>query len=288
MEAFAASLIAVSGYSPKTASNYRLYVGGFLRWWSEQGDLTGVGTADLQAYVAAEAHRGIAPATRQSIVNGLRAFFRYLHDHGHVETDPAERLRGPRVPPPATDIYRPGETDAILAHLAALDDVRGRQRHAMLATLRYTGLRASELAHLPSAGLDLAARRAEVTGKGARHRVLVLPRPLAAVLAAHLAEVRPRLPDSAYVFANPGARDPDAPYSLRSVYDEVVRAGEGARVAGRHHPHKWRHTFATELLRADVDVHTVQRLLGHSNVSATVRYAHLADDDLRRRLDDVF
>ena len=286
VDAFADALVDVAGYSPKTASNYRLYVTGFCDWWGR--DPAEATTADLRAYLAAEARRGIAPATRQSIVHGLRAFYAHLTAEGLIDADPAAALATPRVPPPYTDIYRPAEVERILGHLAGLTDHRGRQRHAIVATLRYTGMRASELRHLELARLDLDARRGEVIGKNSRHRVLVLPVALTGILTGFLAEVRPHLPASRYVFAHPGAVAPQAPYTLRSLYDEVVRAGNDAGVATSHRPHKWRHTYATELLRAGLDLHTVQRLLGHRNVTATVRYTHLDDDDLRNRLDTVW
>lgn len=57
---------------------------------------------------------------------------------------------------------------------------------------------------------------------------------------------------------------------------------------GRHHPHLWRHTYATELVRAGVDVHVVQRLLGHANIASTVAYTHLALDDLQATVAGVW
>ena len=59
-------------------------------------------------------------------------------------------------------------------------------------------------------------------------------------------------------------------------------------MAGRHHPHKWRHTYATELVRAGVDIHVVQRLLGHASIASTVGYTHLVLDDLRRAVAEVW
>ena len=60
----------------------------------------------------------------------------------------------------------------------------------------------------------------------------------------------------------------------------VERAGTGAGVGGRHFPHRWRHSYATSLLRRGVDIHVVQRLMGHANIATTTRYLHLSDADL--------
>ena len=57
----------------------------------------------------------------------------------------------------------------------------------------------------------------------------------------------------------------------------VQRAGTGARVSGPHFPHRWRHSYATSLLRRGVDIHVVQRVMGHANIAMTTRYLHLSD-----------
>lgn len=68
----------------------------------------------------------------------------------------------------------------------------------------------------------------------------------------------------------------------------MVTAGIGAGVKGRHFPHSWRHTYATDLLRRGVDIHVVQRLLGHTNIATTTRYLHLSDTDLIAAVDHAF
>ncbi len=65
-------------------------------------------------------------------------------------------------------------------------------------------------------------------------------------------------------------------------------AGTSAGVAGRHFAHRWRHTYDTSLVRRGVDIHVVQRLLGHSNIATTSRYLHLLDDDLLDAVDRAF
>lgn len=70
-----------------------------------------------------------------------------------------------------------------------------------------------------------------------------------------------------------------------TVAKEVQRAAAGAGVACRQFPHRWRHTYATSLLRRGVDIHVVQRPIGHSNITTTIRYLHLCDADLADAVD---
>ncbi len=116
-----------------------------------------------------------------------------------------------------------------------------------------------------------------------------IPRLLADVLREYIDEVRPRLPASTYLFANlRGNRSLRGRYGARALHNLVVEAGTGAGVTGRHHPHRWRHTYATSLVRRGEDIHVVQRLMGHSNIATTSRYLHLSDADLLEAIDRAF
>jgi len=93
------------------------------------------------------------------------------------------------------------------------------------------------------------------------------------------------------VFANPATPTGSqhyGSYCTRTVQELVNEAGTKAGVPGRHFPHRWRHTYATSLLRRGVDIHLVQRLLGHANIVTTVRYIHLSDTDLADAVDMAF
>lgn len=293
LEDFGAYLVAVRGLSPKTARNYVRAARALLAWLEgERGGraLGEVSLADVEDYLVFVSARGLHPATRYGYVYGLKAFFAFLARRGLIATDPTSTLLPPRVPPTDVDIYSPEEAASILAVAQSWSGTAGRQRHAMIASLRFTGLRSGELRSLRLSDLDLRARRAAVVGKGRRPRVVPLPGPLAVILGGFLAEVRPALPDSPLVFANP---HPFVVDPLRAISEEALewavrRAGQESGVAGRHYPHRFRHTYATELIRAGVGLAQVQRLLGHVTMNSTLAYAHLADADLRDAVDGVY
>ena len=98
---------------------------------------------------------------------------------------------------------------------------------------------------------------------------------LTSALDHYLPAVRAILPASPFVLASPSAHADSSTwgrYGSVSVERFVKEAGEGAGVKGDHFPRRWRHTYATSLLRRGVDVHMVQRLMGHSNIQTTIRY----------------
>ena len=293
LDRYADHLRAVRNRAPSTIANARLYVGAFLRWWTGAHaglTLDAVRPRHLHDFVVAESRRGLAPATVYAEVNALRRFFAWLVAEEELTADPTATLASPRRHPNRVDVYSPTEAAAILAHTATLTDPRGRQRHAIVSTLRFTGVRVGELSNLRLDRVDLDGRRLEVLGKGSRHRVLAVPSPLVEVLTGFLDEVRPELPGTPYVFVNthPFVPDPDKRCSVSALQRECRLAAQGAGIPGRHYPHRWRHSFATELIRAGMGVAQVQRQLGHASIVSTMLYTHLDVEDIRTALDEVF
>lgn len=285
LEEFAAYQRAMSGLAPRTVATHRTYLLAFARWWQQAHPgrpLASATTADLIDHLVAEAARGIATTTRRGKIAALRRFFTYLVLTGRCASDPAAALELPRKPPPRPRLYHRDEVTAILAHLDTLEDLRGRQRALAVRCLRYTGMRSGELRHLDLADVDLAAARMRVASKAGRSRIVLLPPPLVASLQAFIAEVRPALGPSPRLLVNahPYVTTPDAGFSQQALQREIELAGDGAGVAGPHFPHRWRHTYATELVRRGVNLYSLQRLLGHASLRTTLGYVHLGLDDL--------
>ena len=290
---FSAYERAVLGLTEQTVRNHRTYLEAYLRWWRSgraEEPVTAATPGDVAGFLIAEAERGLAARTRRSEIAALRGLYKWLVLTGRTVVNPAAMVPSPRVTAPPIEIYTPAECTAILSHTATLTDVRGRQRHAIVATLRYTGIRSGELRTLRQRDLDLSAGRAVVIGKLMRQRVVLLPPALLPILGEFVAQVRPLLPSSPLLLANahPFVTTPMCGFGVEALHREAQLAGLGARLDGRHHPHKWRHTFATELVRAGVDIHVVQRLLGHTHIASTVGYTHLAIDDLRAAVTAVW
>jgi site-specific recombinase XerD len=281
---------AVLGLSGLTLRNYASSVRNFAAWWhgNRSGDLRAATAGDLEAWLIAESERGVKPRTRETALYAMRAFFRWVDRDG---VNPAEQLRRPKIPPRTVVPYRPHQAQTILDRLGETRALSGAFDHAVVATFRWTGMRVAELTGLTAGRLDVERRRAKVIGKGQAPRTVPIPRPAAEILIRYLAEVRPRCPASPYVFASPRVL-PGSPHvgrvDLQGVRELCRRAGDRAGVAGPHHPHRWRHSYATELLRAGVDLHVVQRLLGHANLETTTRYLHLVDEDLRAAIDRAY
>lgn len=209
--------------------------------------------------------RKLAASSVNVAVSAIRFFFRETlkREHMHLE------LPRPRPPSKLPYVLAREEVARIIEATA---DLRER---TMLMTTYGAGLRVSELCALKVSHIDSRRMCLRVEqGKGAKDRDTLLSRRLLEQLRAYWRAYRP----AHWVF--PAARDPrrpmDAQVPQRAFRAAKVRAG----IAKDCGIHGLRHAFATHLLESGVDVHTIQRLMGHSGIHSTLHYFHLAREHL--------
>lgn len=238
----------------------------------------------LRAYLSSLfAHN--QPATMARKISALRAFYRFLQRRGHVDKNPAQVLRSPKVKKPLPKFLSTDDAFAVVEAPAADSDADDRivaRDTAMLELLYGSGLRVSELVGLDIEKLDLASSSARVTGKGNKERLVPLGSLCSAALQAYLTQ-RPHLThpkrgtqDSRALFLGRlGAR-----ITVRHVQRLVQRYGVLGAGRSDLHPHALRHTCATHLLDAGADLRAIQELLGHASLATTQRYTHVSVDRL--------
>jgi site-specific recombinase XerD len=291
---FASHLCLMENRTKQTVGTYLSHVRAFCRYLADAYPsvaLNEVSSFHVRAWLLHGANRGLAPITRSTALFALRSFYRFLRAEGLSETNPAAAVTLPSPIRPRVEFYTEPEADTIIEWAASQQGLRWQVGRVLLLAFRYSGLRLDELVNLRTDEVDLDARRISLVGKGRKPRVVPIPSVLASVLREYVEMVRPSLPTSPYLFANPnGARNRKlhGRYGSRSVHTLVGQAGASSGVSGRHFAHRWRHSYATSLIRRGEDIHVVQRLMGHSNIATTSRYLHLSDADLLDAVDRAF
>ena len=150
-----------------------------------------------------------------------------------------------------------------------LQCTRNLKQRTFLMTLYAAGLRLAECGHLQIPDIDSARMQLRVAhGKGAKQRHVPLSPRLLEALRTYWREYRP----AAYLF--PG-KTPDTPYASTSIQKAIKAAAKKAGIKKAVHPHVLRHSYATGLLEAGVDILTISRLLGHSSFTTTMVYLHV-------------
>ena len=239
LDGYPAHLRLLEDRPKTTAGTYRTHVKAFLRYLAATQAsvaLSEVTKLQVRAFFLHEANRGITPIARSTGLFALRSFYRFLIAEGLSEENPASLVTLPSPVRPRVEFYSDAEADAIIAWATTQPGLRWQVGRVLLLTLRYTGLRLKEVVTLRTEEVDLDARRISLVGKGRKPRVVPIPHLLADVLREYLDEIRPKLPVSSYLFANPrGNGNLRGRYGARALHNLVLEAGTSAGVASRHH-----------------------------------------------------
>lgn len=235
---------------------------------------------DVQAWVRQMERDGVGAHAIRRAYNLLTTMLGAAVLEGIIATSPCRRIDRPATPPKAPAWFTPAQVQAILA---ALVEMRKVSHAAAVALMCWTGLRWGEMAGLRVGDVDFDRARVRVVGartqrgewkeypKSSRSRREV---PCPAVVLDRLRDVAGRRPADAPLFVTSRGARPVSAANWRRVWDEAVaRAG-----VPTHSPHTCRHTAASWLVQAGVDLYRVQYLLGHESFATTQRYAHLAPD----------
>jgi integrase/recombinase XerD len=233
--------------------------------------------AELLEFMAHDTALGAR--TRARRLSSLRRYYRFLVRERFRPGDPSARISAPRLGRALPKALSEADVEALLAAPDPADIVGMRDR-AMLELLYATGLRVSELVGIELGQLNLRQGVVRISGKGRKERLVPLGEEALDWLSRYLAGARGALcrgQDGRVLFPTRrgGAMTRQAFWYLIKKY--AARAGIAAAIS----PHTLRHAFATHLLNHGADLRVVQMLLGHSNISTTQIYTHVATHRLK-------
>ena len=222
----------------------------------------------------------VRPRTVKDYHSHLRTFFRWLVEEGGIEECPIDGIAPPISRSDQVQPFSEAQVAAMIA--AARKTVHARRDEALIMFLLDTGVRASELADLTLASVDLTGKRAIVLGKGNKRRTVYFGRATTKALWQYLNE-EVREPNSPLFLSDRGRQAGD-PLTRSGLLQLIGRVGSAASIeAVRCSPHTFRHTFAVNFLRNGGNCFTLQQLLGHTNSQMTYKYVALAQADIEKQ-----
>ncbi len=214
----------------------------------------------------------------------LRNFYTFLLREGRIESDPTEFIPLPKQWQTIPKYLNLEEIDRLLAS-ADVSTPLGARNRAMMELLYASGLRVSELCGVELSDLNLDLGVLRVTGKGNKQRMVPMGHSAVAAISTYLAEGRPAILKgraSRYLFVTGrGGR-----MTRQGFWKSLGIQGKQAGIFRGLTPHVMRHSFATHLLEGGADLRSVQIMLGHSDISTTQIYTHVARGRLRQTVEE--
>jgi integrase/recombinase XerD len=270
------------GLADLTLAAYRHDLKGFGIWLEKERKtgLSAVMPGDIEAYLAWRFARRAQPRSAARYTSALKRFYRYLLRENLIAADPTLNLDSPKLPRALPKTLTEADVECLLGSANTTTPLGLRDR-AMLETLYATGLRVSELVGLKLTALNINDGVLRVTGKGNKDRLVPLGEEAVQWLRRYLAEARPvllakQLSDAVFVTARGDGMTRQAFWYL------IKRCAHAAGITRPLSPHTLRHAFATHLLNHGADLRVVQMLLGHSDISTTQIYTHVARERMKQ------
>lgn len=280
LDRFVDALWMEYGLSRNTLDAYRSDLSGLARWLSPRGrHLLQADRPHLLDYLAGRARSGMRPRSSARLLTSLRRFYRYLARENLIQDDPSARIDMPRLGRPLPKTLSEAQVEALLA-APDTSTALGLRDRAMIELLYATGLRVSELVGLRMHQLNLRQGVVQVVGKGGRERLVPMGEEASQWLERYMRESRPELlarRQTDCVFPSRRA----ASMTRQNFWHAIGRYARTAGIETGLSPHGLRHAFATHLLNHGADLRVVQMLLGHSDLSTTQIYTHVAQARLK-------
>jgi integrase/recombinase XerD len=283
LQGFLSYAAAERGLSKNTVLSYGRDLGGFLSFLEGEG--FSVGPLDFKrehitGFLEALRERGCSPATLSRHISSIRQFCRYLVIEGGRRDDPSENMESPKL-------WQRLPKALALSEIRQLLDGSGRKGkfalrdRAMLELMYSSGLRASEVIALKMQDVNTEAGFVRLTGKGSKERVVPAGFRAMTKLREYIAGLRPALfrkhRNSDYLFLTARGK----PMTRQRLWQALRSLARSAGLPDIS-PHMLRHSFATHMLEGGADLRSLQKMLGHSDISTTQVYTRVSQDRARK------
>lgn len=280
IDEFLDSVWAERGLAENTLAAYRRDLVGLARFLHAGGcPLAAATESDLSDCLASDMRQGLSRLSIRRRISSFRQFYRWLLRRGDITVDPTARIVFPRLSRHLPGVLTEREVDALLAAPDCSTPLGVRDR-TFLELLYATGLRVSEAAALNRGDVNLRQGVLRVRGKGGKERVVPVGETALEWLQQWLGRARPemlgqRRDEHVFVSARGGG------LTRQAFWYAIKRHARMAGIRQPLSPHGLRHAFATHLVNRGADLRVVQMLLGHSDLSTTQIYTHLARERLK-------
>jgi site-specific recombinase XerD len=269
-------------HSPKTVRWYGDMLGRFADWLGPDARLHDIRADRVRGYARAVRSKDLSKFTAHSYIRTVKTFIRWLEREGYIDHQVSNHVELPKVPKwedVTIDILSDEEIATLLSLLDPATDVGCRDR-AIVCLMLESGLRLEEVANLTVNDIRVKEMYVKVHGKGDKEAYVPIGPTTLKALARYGDHFRvPSEMKTTTFFLNIFG-EPLKYEAIKAMFDRLAKRSGITRL----HPHLLRHTAATRLLANGADLHSVQRLLRHSDIRTTLRYLHLVPEQLQEKM----
>jgi integrase/recombinase XerD len=277
LRSFLDSLYIEKGLSKNTVSSYKNDISSFSSWCDKEHlDRLKITDLNLNNYISNLFSIGLKSSSINRKISSIKHFYLFLLKKKVIKNSPADEITTPKQEKYLPTSMSEDEVESLLRSPKASIKIERRDK-AMIEILYATGMRISELVNLKLTDIDFNRSVLKVFGKGSKERLVPYGEKAAEALRIYL-EDRKKLDSKDVFLSNRGTRITRGAFWQRiKIY--IKRENLKSSIS----PHTLRHAFATHLLNRGADLRSVQILLGHSDLSTTQIYTHIA----KKRLGEI-
>ena len=280
LDSFLDSIWAEQGLSKNTLVSYEHDIRSFLDYLNDNKvKLFDAQQSDINLFVSFRFSKGISSSSNMRLISSLKKFFIYLVSRNFVKKNPTENIESPRKVKLLPHTIDAKSVDKLL-NSPDLKTRFGARDKAMLEILYACGLRVTELVSLKFSQVVIESNFLRVMGKGSKERIIPINDYALSFLKTYIDDfrsefIKSKKTDSLFL-SNRGAE-----MTRHSFWHIIKKYAMQAGINEHLSPHTLRHAFATHMINNGADLRVVQLLLGHSDLSTTQLYTHIAKNELK-------
>lgn len=267
-------------FSLLTTKNYESDLRQFFQFLDDEihsYELNSITFQHIRAFIASLMDKGISAVSVNRKISALKSFFKYLIKNQIIQTNPTQKIQGPKTPKRLPVFIDEDQLSTIFSSHKYKEGFEGIRDKLIMDVLYQTGMRRAEILNLKESDVDLFGLQLKVLGKRNKERIIPFSLDLKRNLELYLQVKKKENLNHSFLFVT--LKDmPLSPANISTIVKEVLQS---ATTNKKKSPHVLRHTFATHLLNNGADINAVKELLGHANLSATQIYTHNTIDKLK-------
>ncbi len=271
-------LQSVKMMSPNSISSYINDITNYLNFLNSKymvEDMEEVSSEEIRSYLASLKKKKMSSSSMSRNLCSIKSFHRFLMDEQYTKVNVSKEISSPKMEKKLPTVLSVDEVTKILDKVSG-DKPLDKRNQAMLEMIYGTGLRVSELCNIKITDLRFTSKQIRVFGKGSKERIVPINDFALKKIRTYLIESRPILlgmkKDQGFLFLNNHGEVITRVGFFKILKTICIEAGIEKNVS----PHTLRHSYATHLLEAGVDIRLIQEMLGHEDIATTQIYTHLS------------